>query len=239
MSVNDTYCMCIVRNLRPETIRVWPAVLEFSFSLIISICGVSLNFMFLKKLKLERKNKPSGRKGNVIEPIMRWFCVIQIGYWPCELLMLSQIMGIAKISSMIPSLCPILFWSIVLGRTIIAYNSVFVALIRYVYIVHERKANQWDFEIVGRRFQIASISTPIIHMIILSFTMRKSLSQGMSPNTHHCSHATSVLISFTSRFVSDQVADVIAIICLVMMVLVYLNLVEGYLYIKIFHTIQR
>ena len=120
MSVNDTYCMCIVRNLRPETIRVWPAVLEFSFSLIISICGVSLNFMFLKKLKLERKNKPSGRKGNVIEPIMRWFCVIQIGYWPCELLMLSQIMGIAKISSMIPSLCPILFWSIVLGRTIIA-----------------------------------------------------------------------------------------------------------------------
>ena len=110
---------------------------------------------------------------------------------------------------------------------------------RYVYIVHERKANQWDFEIVGRRFQIASISTPIIHMIILSFTMRKSLSQGMSPNTHHCSHATSVLISFTSRFVSEQVADVIAIICLVMMVLVYLNLVEGYLYIKIFHTIQR
>lgn len=239
MKMNDTYCMCMARHLRDDTFDILQDVLELLFSLIISICGVSLNYKFLQKLQLERKNKPLGRKGNVIEPIMRWFCVIQIGYWPCELLMFSHIMGFANISSMIPSLCPFLFLAVAQGRTIIAYNSVFVALTRYVYIVHERKANQWDFEKVGRRFQIASISVPIIHIIIYSVAARKYRTQAMFPDANHCVHETSILYDFVSKLIPDPVADTITIICIVLMVLVYLNVVEGYLYIKIFQTIKR
>ena len=48
-----------------------------------------------------------------------------------------------------------------IGRSIIAYNSFFVALIRYLYIVYRQKANQWSFEKVGKLFQVASIAIPI------------------------------------------------------------------------------
>ena len=129
--------------------------------------------------------------------------------------------------------------AIVLGRTTIAYNSVFVAIIRYVYIVHERKANQWDFEIVGRRFQIASLSTPFLHIVLFSFTMRKPGSEGILPNTNHCLQLGSLLVNFTSKFVSKYFADGIAIICAATMIFVYLNIVEMYFYIRIFQTIKR
>ena len=238
--MNDTYCTCIVRALRDDRgSDILPTVFEFLVSLVISICGFLLNYKFFHKLKLERKNKPLGRKGNIIEPIMRWFLVIQIVFWPYMLMLFSRLGGIILGDTMLPSLCPFFVWSVVLGRTIIAYNSVFVAAIRYVYIVHERKANQWDFEKIGRWFKNASICTPIFHMIIFSFTLRKSGSEGIIPRTKHCSKLASLLIKFTSQFISDPFADVIAIICGTIMAVVYLNLVEIYLYARIFQTIKR
>ena len=234
--MNDTYCVCLVKSLTPDSFNVLQAVLQFLFSILISICGVFLNYKFLKKLQLERRNKPLGRKGNVIEPVMRLFCVLQIVFWPYELLMFSWLTGIINLISMVPSLCPFFVWSIVIGRTVLAYNSLFVALTRYLYIVHDRKANQWDFEVVGRRFQIASISFPMIHVIIFSLTFR---ARGFFPSANHCLHMTPVLINFTMKFLSENIADTIAIICTFMMAFVYLNLAEGYLYIKIFQTIKR
>ena len=238
--MNDTYCTCNVRSLRDyRDSDILPTLLEFIVSLVISIGGVFLNYKFLSKLKAERRNKPSGRKGNVIEPVMRWFLVVQIAFWPYMLLMFSRVGGIILDYTLIPLLCPFFVWSIVLGRTIIAYNSVFVAMIRYVYIVHERKANQWDFEVVGRRFQIASLSTPILHIVLFSFTMRKPGSEGILPNTNHCLQLESLLINFSSKFISKSFADGIAIICATTMIFVYLNIVEMYFYIRIFQTIKR
>ena len=238
--MNDTYCTCILKSLKDDHgSTILPAVFELLSSLVISISGFLLNYKFLKKLKLERKNKPLGRKGNIIEPIMRWFLVIQIVFWPYMLLLFSRLGGILLGDTMLPLFCPFFVWSVVLGRTIIAYNSAFVALIRYVYIVHERKANQWDFEIVGRRFQIGSLSFPIVQVIILSFTMRKPEGDEMIPNTNHCSQLSSLLINFTSKFISDPFADTIAIICAAIMIIVYSNIIEIYLYVRIFQRIKR
>ena len=238
--MNDTYCTCMIRQniskVTPENIV--SSVFEFLLSLIISICGVFLNYKFLKKLRIERKKKPIGRKGNVIEPIMRWFGVLQIAYWPYELFILSQAVGIANLSNITPSLCPFYSWSLVLGRTIVAYNSLFVALIRYVYIVHERKANQWDFESVGQQFQIASISVPVIHVIIHAVTLRpRYVLPDDVPNA--CSHMKPPLINFTMKFIPEPLVDIIAILNNILIAFVYLNLVEGFLYVKMFQSIKR
>ena len=238
--MNDTYCTCMIRQYfsRVTTENIVSSVFEFLLSLMISICGVFLNYKFLEKLRIERRNKPIGRKGNVIEPIMRWFGVLQIAYWPYELFMLSQAVGIANLSSITPPLCPFYLWSVIMGRSIIAYNSLFVALIRYLYIVHERKANQWDFESVGKRFQIASISVPIIHVIVHGLTLRpRYLLPDDVPNA--CSHMTPPLITFTTKFIPEPLVDTIAIVNNILIAFVYLNLVEGYLYVKMFQSIKR
>ena len=86
--MNDTYCTCIVRSLRDyREDEILPTLLELLVSLAISIGGVFLNYKFLSKLKVERRNKPFGRKGNNIEPVMRWFLVVQIAFWPYMLYM--------------------------------------------------------------------------------------------------------------------------------------------------------
>ena len=232
--------MCVVRKYFDKEITdsIMPTVSEFILSSIISICGIFLNYQFLKKLKTGRRNTPIGRKGNVIEPIMRWFIILQMAYWPYELFMFSQAVGIANLSSVIPALCPFYVWSVIMGRTIIAYNSLFVALIRYVYIVYDRKANQWDFESVGRRFQIASISVPIINVILLGLTMRPRYFLP-DADANICSHMTPPLITFAMTFISEPVADTIATMSAIMVTVVYLNLIEGYLYIKMFQSIKR
>ena len=56
------------------------------------------------------------------------------------------------------------------GRMIVGYNSLFVALIRYIYIVHRNKANQWEFKKVGRWFQIFSIAVPVAMESVGLFT---------------------------------------------------------------------
>ena len=233
--MNESYCMCFVESFHEKSLSILEPILTFVFSLIISICGVFLNYKFHKKLKIERRNKPLGRKGNVIEPIMRWFLVIQIIYWPYQFLMFHRFMYY-NIISMIPPFCPFYIWSIILGRTTVAYNSMFVVLIRYVYIVHERKANQWDFEKVGRRFQIASISTPLIQVIVLGFSISP---KGLFPHANHCPHETSILLSITREPALEPLADAVTIMCAITMGVVYLNLMEGYLYIRIFQRIYR
>ena len=238
--MSDTYCTCMIRQYfsKVSNENIFSSVFEFLLSLMISICGVFLNNKFLEKLRIERRNKPIGRKGNAIEPIMRWFGVLQIAYWPYELFMLSQSVGISNLSIIPPPLCPFYTWSVVLGRAIVAYNSLFVALIRYVYIVYERKANQWDFESVGRRFQIASISVPIINVILLGLTMRPRYFLP-DADTNICSHMTPPLITFAMTFISRPVADTIATMSAIVVTVVYLNLIEGYLYVKMFQSIKR
>ena len=240
--MNDTYCVCLLKSFVDKNFSVFSTTLEFLVSMAIVICGIILNYSFLQKLTFERRNKPIGRKGNIIEPIMRWFCVVQIIYWPYYLLMFWSFYNdiIPKGPSFPSWICPPYVYSIALGRTIIAYNSLFVALIRYVYIVHERKANQWDFETVGGCFKIASVAVPTVLVLITMFTLdMRSNSYLSNDNRNHCERITPVLIDFTLNFIPKPLTDVIGAACLVIIAITYLNLVEGCLYFKIFQRVKR
>ena len=46
-------------------------------SLIVTICAI-VNYKFRKKLKELKRRRPLGRKGNVVEPLMSWYCIIII-----------------------------------------------------------------------------------------------------------------------------------------------------------------
>ena len=68
----------------------------------------------------------------------------------------------------IPSwLCMAMSDTVHLGRIVTSFNSLFVVIVRYIYIVHDGKANQWHFERVGRRFQIASMVVPLFLTAIM------------------------------------------------------------------------
>ena len=229
-------------------VRAWTTVLDFLLIITIVTLGILLNIKFSKKLEEERRNKPLGRKGNVIEPIMRWFIKLQLVYWPYQLMFGWMIhSGIVPIHLIHPWLCSFIFFTIMCGRSITAYNSLFLALIRYVYIVHFQKANLWDFEKVARRFQIASIFVPFLVQVFWCFTFDWSywikqvcqLKAQSAQNTSNCIELAPMEVAFTLSYVPEPLVHTFGILTLIVQALVYLNVTEAFLYAKIFQTIKR
>ena len=238
--MNDNWCLCLAKEFFDNPPNSWITFFEFPLTLLIIVSGVFLNYKFWKKLEHEKKNRPLGRKGNIIEPIVRWFCIIQIIYWPIQLLLIWSLLNNVIPLSIVPAwVCTTSTLLLFIGRSIISYNSLFVAFIRYLYIVHDRKANQWDFETVGHRFQIASLSVPILHVLIFISTFDLPSYSHFSTETSQCETLTPMMVMLTSQYFPKPLIDVVGLIMLATLLAVCLNLVEAFLYIKIFRKIKR
>ena len=231
----------------------WTLLLDFLFSLVIGALGVIVNYKFIKKLQKEKRSKPEGRKGNVIEPVMQLFCKVQIIFWPYYLLYFWL-----SLNGIIPSSL-ISDWSctlgataaIKLGRNIIAWNSFFVAFIRYTYIVHREKSNQWDFDRVGKWFGVASIGIPIVYNTIDvltnglweyqhgdAFANCISLNLGLN-NTSNITIPNIYPYAWTVEYRPQYLILSIYYTVWVLKVLICANIADGYLYLSIYRCIKR
>ena len=243
-----------------EPVSTIPMAIELLFICFLIPIGIIQNYQFRKKLKIEKRNRPLGRKGNVIEPIMSWFCCLQMIGFPYRLIFRWVLANEVVPFDMIPEwLCVLLT---LIDRSIsfcAAYNSLFVALIRYVYIVHDHQANQWEFEKVGTWFKIASIAFPIGMEIACSI----SYSFGESPLSHEslkigvetldgCADIfTEANVTYALRHqkvvnassgwtpIIRTIFKILSYFYVIISVAVALNLIEAVLYCQIFSTIKR
>ena len=249
----DTFCTCLYTSYVDRPVSNWSTLLEFMFSVIICVCGITLNNKFLQKIREEKKNTPINRKGNVIEPIMRWFCVVQIIYWPYHLLffwtMYNEIISSEQMNGWWCN--AMLQVGVKFGRMVVAYNSLFVCLIRYIYIVHHQKSNQWEFEKVGRLFQIASIAVPIAMEFVGVFTNSYpqyttqptfneciSFYQGLN-NTNGTFISKPSSVEWTMNYIPESLVDGIYYAYFSITAVVCLNVLEGFFYIRIHQSISR
>ena len=139
-----------------------------------------------------------------------------------------------------------------IGRAIIAYNSFFVALIRYLYIVHRQKANKWKFKKVGILFQAASITVPISMEVVRFFSEYDLPGLRSTERFKSCVAVNEGLNSTVSITLPDpapvalslqifpaEIVDTMYGMYLTITTMVYSNVIEGYFYFKIFQTITR
>ena len=243
-------CITALKSIVEHPVKFWTTILEFAFTLIICTCGISLNSKLSRKLEQERKCKPFGRKGNVIEPIMRWFIKLQIVYWPFELFVFWMGVNDLMLSHINPQICFLGVLIISCGRLIVAFNSIFLALIRYLYIVHSQKANQWEFDEVAKWFQISSIAVPFSIHILWWLTFDRALfiqdmiekidtKEDVASNTTLTQCTEEIPLSVTSQYLPKLFIDTVAIFTTIVGAIAYLNIAECFLYAQIFKTIQR
>ena len=253
-------CLCTHIGFWNNPSSAFVATIEFLvICLICSMC-VMVNYKFRKKLKEEKKNRPFGRKGNVIEPLMSCYCVIlMFGTTYCQLIhwqFVNEIIPFHLISEWVCIVLTTLERSVV---SIILWNSLFIVLIRYVYIVHHQKSNTWEFDKVGKNFQLASIVIPtgmeIVHLCTNSRDMyltENTLQMGMAKfegcNNSFTGTNSTINPTSSNKFIPNQfgqtlfshdVALAIYYFYVVVYAVITLNIVEGYLYIKIFRSIKR
>ena len=249
----DIVCTCVYEAYIDPPMSVWTTLLDFLCSSVIGVLGIIVNSKFIKKLQKEKRSKPAGRKGNVIEPVMQLFCKVQIIFWPYYLLYFwLHLNGIVPSSMMSDWSCIIgAQAAIKFGRNIIAWNSFFVALIRYVYIVHREKSNQWDFEHVGNWFRAASLVIPIVYNTIDALTNGLSEYQhgdafencisvklGLN-NTNNITIPNIYPYAWTVEYLSEPLIDSIYYIVLALKILIYGNMADGYFYFSIYRCIKR
>ena len=249
-------CLYQSEGLVEKPHELWSTILEFVFISLVIYCGVSLNYMFYEKLKAEKRRRPLGRKGNVIEPIVSVFCIFQIIYWPYKVLYFwlfsNEIVTIDNINGWWPN---IFIESIRMGRLYIGWNSLFIALIRYIYIVHREKSNQWEFENVGRLFSILSLVVPILVQLMGVFTHNWqefqtnlkdqdwlkdciSLNMNITAGNVEIPYPTYPL-KWTMSFLSEATIQKIWNIWFFLSIVSQFHVAEVFFYSKIFLTIKR
>ena len=150
----------------------------------------------------------------------------------------------------------IVLWNvgIKMGRLYIACNSLFTSLIRYIYIVHHERSNQWEFEVVGKFFRISSVLIPLSIQSIGFFTSDMVEIQTLWPQkeladciaSHLNVNSTNIeipyppdVLQWTRTILPESVITALWLIFVCCSVLIYSNVVELVLYLRIFQTIWR
>ena len=254
MMSQGSICKCIYSGNIYESVTNVSTVLEFLFSLVVVITGLLVNYRFKKKLEKEKRARPLGRKGNVIEPIMRWYQNLVMVYWTYVILffwmMNNEIMPAEWFRNC--WLMNVMMNPIRIGRSVIAYNSFFIALIRYLYIVHHERSKFWDFDKVGRKFQVAGALVPISMEVIRLFSEEDILGMKTSARFRSCvafneglNDTTGIVLpkpsamALTLKVLPLEMVQMIYYIFIAISTLIFSNLVEGYMYMRIFQTIRR
>ena len=244
-------CSCVYQAFSDDPGSIWSTFVELVFSAIVCVFGVWINYVFRRKLQKEKRNTPHGRKGNVVEPLMNSFCLIQIIYWPynilCMWIMCNQIITAKYMDGW---WCEAIYLiGVKSGRMVIGYNSLFVCLIRYIYIVHHKKAEKWEFAKVGRLFRILGISIPVCMETIGFFTQSHSQFTTQE-NVGECVAAYQGVNStkditieswdkWTMNLIPEGVVTTVGYVVLFIHSIVLLNLIEGFMYLSIYKSITR
>ena len=245
-----SFCLCLRESKIDLPVNIWSTIAEFFFSMVLAIAAIIINWTLLKQLRFEMKNKPLGRKGNVIEPIMRWFCVLQMYYSPIYFLHnWMTVNGVIPLE--IPSLlCMVLSDIVLLGRLFMGFNSVFVVTLRYIYIVYDKKANQWKFKNVGRLFQIASVVIPLLVTTLTIFTLDPFLAIDRDETARNCptvynaslhdgEDLTSFRLQLSYKFLPGGLVNSLGMVSFLVNMLVFLNVIDAVLYLQIFRKMKR
>ena len=250
--MSDIVCTCVYEAYIDKPMSVWTTVLDFVLSIAIAVTGAILNYKLMRKLQKEKRSKPIGRKGNVIEPIMQPFCKFQIIYWPYFLLYFwIHLNGIIPSSLINGWWCIVIFVTIVIGRIYISSISFFVALVRYVYIVHRETASQWDYERVGKFFKIGSVVFPTTLGTIRLFVYPNTTYQNGDKfqncvafylginNTSNLTIPKGYPYAWTLEYIPEKILDGIDVGHRAILLVIVLNIAEAFLYLSIYRQIKR
>ena len=249
--MSDKFCLCFYKFIVDDSITVFSTTVGLVFSTGIITLGVLLNYGLWTKLRIEKKKTPVWKRGNIIEPVMSGFCLLQIMFWPYDLLYLWINTNELIPADQLPSLmCNVLLILLKAGRLCISYNSFFVALVRYLYIVHWKKANQWNFERIAKIFKWTSIVIPLLMEVIGNFSVEYPYE--LWGNAKNCltspNNSSNVLtvedmkpagVKLTLQYLPHSVVIAASYIYMIISGLVALNITESFLYIRIFHDMKR
>ena len=253
-------CYCMFRLALPNNTSITSQVLQIIATVFLVIAGLVINIKLYNNLQHEKRNTPSGRKGNVVHLIITFYSVSQIIMLPLISLYITILQfGFIESSWQLTWLCYFAKAVITTYRHYLAFHSFFTATTRYCFIIHETKVNNFGIEKTKKVFLYASVLVPVGLTLMLEVTSAsvlfkaipaygqciKSSYNGMSnitdrydvdiPNEAY----NLVLYNYISNFLPSWLVDGIHWLITIVIVVGFLNIVEVFLYQRMFTHIRR
>ena len=234
-------------------------VVYFIFVVTVIPTGVTI----CKKLYDDVKNEEHLEKGKVLQRITKTYALVQCFSWPViDALAFMLIVNKRLLMFLSPALANI---GIILGRFMysviscyLAFNSLNVAMIRYIFVVCDERAARIGIKKLRKTFLFGSFCAPIFIAILNEAMMPIEYNwiKIFMPTTNNevkkedyghllqADHSTydiqnSPLYQFTSIYLHSTFNDIMRVICQIQVFLVFSNIIEGFLYTHIYCYYKR
>ena len=227
-------------------------------SVLISLLGILINIKYLKDMRDEDRNRGPNSNGLLTKRVMTTYTITLMIFVPASLILHCVLTEEFELPRwFLHSLCyQAYIWQGI--RIYLAFNSLVVAAMRYLFVVHDNDILQFGMEKAKRLFYYGSIAIPIMIEIILACTVPMSItpmsnletavictSSYQKPNSRTYLNSTPThdfdlpIHSFVNQYISSDILYYLRGFVFVLLVIVFGNVAEGILYWKTFAKIQR
>ena len=231
------------------------------FIFVVTVIPTGINIC--KKLLDNVKSEEHLEKGKVLQRITKTYALIQIIAWPVidvfafMLFLNKRVLTFLSPKSASSGVILVRFMYSVL-TSYLACNSLIIATLRYVFVVHDEGAARFGIRKLRKTFLFASFCAPmsvavlneamipIEHNWISNFLpatdydlQRDEYGGVRLTNDSTLDMISSPLFWFTNLYLHSTFVDILRIICKILVFLVFSNIIEGFMYTHIYYYYKR
>lgn len=225
--------------------------------ILISLCGLLINWKFLKNMNEDDKDRPPDSNGNIIKDVMTTHTKTLMVIVPPILLLFWLLNEDLEQPMWLQYLFCYERVIVMCFRLYFGFTSLVVATMRYTFIVHQNNATLFGIEKAKTIFYYGSIVIPLMIGIMHECTIGevpevfrdtpRSICIDSYRNSHNITDFNfnvtqsigSPIYSFVHRYISTEITYYVSHFVHILQAIIFLNAVEGILYWKTFSYIKR
>ena len=242
-------------NDEKTSTQLWLLPYRITFALVIAV-GVAINY----KLYCNVMKENPGERGRVFQQIMKNYTRIQVFGWTFIWIWMTTVLSIMSLNySFMISPCMVIngfhlgMFSYFVVRFHVGFNSLILAVGRYVFVVHDDKVLNWGVEKVSRVLIISSILIPFLMALLTNSVVTLQYTGWLAPVHDYeekCVNLTNGVLShdmiktqgidyyrspfydFVHLYFPSWVSDGLYLLFLISITALFSNITEGLIYIK-------
>ena len=235
--------------------QLWLLPYRITFALVIAV-GMAINY----KLYCNVMKESPGERGKVFQQMMKNYTRIQVFGWTFIWIWMTTILSIMSLNydSMI-SPCMVVnafhlgMFSYFIVRFYVGFNSLILAVGRYVFVVHDDRVLIWGVKKVSRVLIVSSILIPFLMALLANSVVTLQYTGWLAPvhdYEKNCANLTNGVLShdmaktqasdyyrspfydFVHLYFPSWMSDGLYLLFLVSVTALFSNITEGLIYIK-------
>ena len=238
-------------------------IIEVLVYFIFVVTVIPTGITICKKLLDNVKNEEHLEKGKILQSITKTYALVQCMAWPMiDALSLMLVVNKRVSTYLSPTMANngvilVRFMYSVL-TSYLACNSLVIASVRYVFVVHDGRAARCGIKKLRKTFLLASFCAPMFVAVLNEamipieynwianfmptandFLQKDEYGHLILADNSTFNIRSSPLFSLADLYLHSTFNDILRIICKILVFLIFSNIIEGFQYTHIYYHFKR